>query len=267
MRFYLAVPVVALAAALVGCGGSDSSRPAGSPPGTYVGPTAPLGGSTAHSFITFGAGGTPTAYGVAFPEAALSSLPPSAFNEPHSYFFEMPPQASVTPINHIELRWWAHGHDPVDLFTTAAHIDFLFFLLSPAERDRITATGDDLARALRVPRADRIPIGFSTIPNVDASYAEPRFGTTYFDVPRFSPVLNGEEAFTRVLFYGFYNGTVSFLEVPITGPVMGSKQEIADPATLPKTVDRHGYWPRSYHFRFNPATSEYAFSFEDLTLK
>src|SRR5688500_18783726 len=136
MRFHLAVLVAAATAVAVGCGGGGGpSRPAGSAPGTYLGPPAPFGSGTARSFITFEEGGRPTACGVLVPESAINTLPSGVFNEEISYFFNMPPEASVTPVNHVELRYWPMGHAPVQLFTTAAHVDFLFFTLSPDERD------------------------------------------------------------------------------------------------------------------------------------
>lgn len=244
---------------LLGCGGSGGSLPKQTP-GTYLGPPVTVGNGTARAYVEIGSDGYPTAAGAVLTETALTGLPTA---EKTLFELPMPPEAVATVFNHIELRYWSGGHDPLDLFAVE-HFDFIPFLITPQERQSITGRGEDLARVLKVPSSDRIPLGFAPIPDVDEFYAEPGYGTRYFDVANFTPVINKEVPYTTTLFYGYYNGEVNFLEIPLTLPYILSKPTAVNAIPLPKRVPRSGFYPTRYGVRYNPTTKEYRFALEGM---
>jgi len=174
--------------------------------------------------------------------------------------------AELAPLDHIEYRYWTHGHDPTDILGKE-HFDIIPFLMTQEQRDQITAVGADKRRAIKVPRAECIPLGFIQIPEVDEFFAEPRYGTRYFDLVNFSPILNREEIITTTLFYGYYNGRMNFWEIPVTFDYLRTKPNEFYPIRLPRTVPKPGYYPTRYRFRFNTSTSEYVFALEGLVYR
>lgn len=248
--------------ALTGCGGGGVRLPVGTP-GTFRSAPVPMGNGTATTLVTVDANGLPTAVGITLTEAALTGLPPAVKT---LFEFPLPPQASTTAFNHIELRYWSHGHDPADLFEVQ-HFDFIPFMITPQERDQITAAGEDLAKVLKAPSVESIPLGFAPIPPVDEFYAEPRYGTRYFDVATFTPVLNHEQPYTTTLFYGYYNGQADFLEIPLTFPYIQATQDASFPIPLPRSVPKSAYYPTRYRIHFDATTREYTFSLEGMVAR
>jgi hypothetical protein len=147
------------------------------------------------------------------------------------------------------------------------HFDIIPFLMTQAQRDQITAVGPDKRRAIRVPRAECIPIGFIQIPEVDEFFAEPRYGTRYFDLISFTPILNREEVITYTLFTGYYNGRQNFWEIPVTFDFLRTKPDVFSPIRLPREVPRRGYYPTRFRFRFNTSNTEYLFALEGLVYR
>lgn len=248
---------------LSGCGGGSSSVDPLGLSGTYQSAPMIVGGGSARSFIQYDLAGKPSSIGVRLTEAALSGLPKTTKT---LFQIPLPKEANLTPFNHIEFRYWNHGHDPAGLFEVE-HFDIIPFLMTQGERDQITATGDDLARVLRTPEADAFPIGYAQIPNVDEFYAEARYGTRFFDVVNFTPVLNHEKAYTTTLFYGYYDGQLNFFEIPVTFPFWKQKQNTTFAFPLPKRVPKSGYYPTAYRISFDTATKEYVFAMEGLIWK
>lgn len=246
-------------------GGCGPSEPGTAKDGsrTFVGEWQPVGNGAAQSFVTHGADGTPSAVGVTLTEDALTGLPP----EKKSLFeLTLPPEARETVFDHTELRYWSHGHAPDDLFAIE-HFDFIPFLISQGERDGITTVGDDLERVLRVPDPAKIPAGFAQIPPVDEFYAEPRYGTRYFDVEHFLPVVTKEEPYTTTLFCGYYDARLTFFEIPLTFPYLQSHPDVSFPITLPDSVDKHGYYPTQYSVRHDASAKTYTLSLESMVYR
>jgi hypothetical protein len=220
-----------------------------------------MGNGTIRSYILYGADGKPTEVGAVFSAAALTGLPDAVKT---LFEVDMPAQAAVTPFNHIEFRYWPNGHDPDGLFDKR-HFDVIPFMMTQQERDAITATGADYARVVKVPPLDAIPIGYAQIPNVDQFYAEPRYGTRYFDVAGFTPVLNHQQPYTTTLFYGLYDGKVNFFEIPVTFALLAQQGDTTYNFPLPKSVPKPGfYYPTRYRVKYNAATQEYTFAMEGL---
>lgn len=259
-RWYGAV-VLGVMVAVVGggCGGAEPGTGTGAPV-TYKGEEKPVGGGSGYSFVTLGADGVPTVVGITVTEEALTGLPPE---EKKLFQFALPPEARMTVFDHIELRYWSHGHDPQELFAIE-HFDVIPFMISQDERDKITAVGEDLEHVLRVPEPDKLPVGHAQIPPVDEFYAEPRYGTRYFDVENFLPVVMHEKPYTTTLFFGYYDAKVTFFEIPLTFPYLESHPDVSFPIVLPAAVDRHGYYPTQFSVRYDPDAKTYTLSLESM---
>jgi hypothetical protein len=259
-RRRLAVLVTGLVLAVAA--GSAAAATRRGQPGTFYGEPVVLGGGTGRTYITIGTDGIPLSYGAVFTESALSGYPADVHKLLH--YLPMPVEAvPLTPLDHIEFRYWVHGHDPTDILGKE-HFDVIPFLMNQEQRDQITAVGADKWRAIRVPRAECIPLGFIQIPEVDEFFAEPRYGTRYFDLVSFAPILNREEIITTTLFYGFYNGRMNFWEIPVTFDYLRTKSSEFFPIRLPRSVPKRGYYPTRYRFAFSVVTSEYRFALEGL---
>jgi hypothetical protein len=223
--------------------------------GTFIGDNRPLGNGTIRSWVTLDKNGDPTAIGVTFSEAALSGLPAK---EPDTeYLLSLPPQASATAFNHIGLDWNVKGHQPTGVYDVP-HFDFHFYTITPQERDRITAQGDDLARVNRQPSAEYMPAGYVLVPDS----AVPRMGS-HLANPR-SGELHGQP-FTKTFLFGSYDGHIIFYEPMITRSFLESKANITEFINLPARYSKSGYYPTKYSVKYDPKNKEYTVSLEGMT--
>ena len=60
------------------------------------------------------------------------------------YLLMLPPQAIKTAFDHISLDWNAKGHPPMGVYYKS-HFDVHFYTITLEAREKITATGADLA--------------------------------------------------------------------------------------------------------------------------
>lgn len=225
--------------------------------GTFLGDSRPLGNGAVRSWVTLDSSGHPSAIGVTFSEAALAGLPVSA--EGTEYLLPLPPQAQGTVFDHIGLDWNANGHPPEGIYNVP-HFDFHFYTITPQERDRITAQGDDLARSNRKPDAEYMPSDYVMIPDS----AVPRMGS-HLANPQ-SRELHGH-AFTRTFLFGSYDGQVIFYEPMIARSFLESKQSFTEYIKLPARYAKPGYYPTKYSVRYDPKSKEYTVSLEGMTLR
>jgi len=228
-----------------------SSRPGG----RFFFGSVLLGQGIVQPFTDVNQDGNPTAFGLRMTEAALRTLPAV----PVTFILDLPPQASATAFTHIEVRYWPHGHNPPGLFDQE-HFDFIPFIITRQEREQITAVGEDLDRVLKQPSADAVPPGFVQIPNVDEFFAEPRFGTRFFNPNSAIPL----SPFTRAMFLGYYNGMLDFLEFAVAKAQLDAKVHITDPIPLPPTVAKPGYYPTQFEVFFDNSQQQYEIKFDNL---
>jgi hypothetical protein len=232
-----------------------------SKPTIFAGETKPVGNGTARSWVTTDKDGKPTAIGVTFSEAALSGLPPSLtpgliWTE---FLLPLPPEASATGFNHIGLNWNPKGHDPEGVYNVP-HFDFHFYLISPAERERITTRGDDLDRVRKPLPAEFVPEGYVLAPGSE----EPGMGLHW--VEPHSHEFHGK-AFTHTFIYGSYNGRMIFLEPMMTKAFLETRLDITVPIKLPAKYQKPGYYPTRYSVRYDPESGEFTVAIEGLTLR
>lgn len=227
-----------------------------------VGETKTLGAGQARSWVRLDRDGNPTAVGVTFSETALEGLPkePPPGEEGIGITFALPPQASKTAFKHIWLNYNPHGHPPEKIYDVA-HFDFHFYMISDAEREAITATGEGLVKGNKQPAAEFIPAGYVSVPNS----VVPRMGSHW--VNPLGRELNGQP-FTTTFLFGSYDGRLIFAEPMITKSFLETKTNVTELIKLPKSYERRGaYYPTKYTIRYDAATKEYTVALEGMTLR
>lgn len=192
---------------------------------------------TARSWVTLDARGRPAVLGVELADQALTGLPECD----EEYVVPIPAGAAVPPFNHITLDWNPHGHIPQHIYDVP-HFDFHFYMMSQAERAKVTATGEDTARVRKQPPADAVPEGYVYAAGGD----EPAMGAHWVD-PK-SPEFHGRP-FTHTLIYGFYNGRMTFVEPMVTLPFLRTKPSVTASIPQPKVYPKRGYYPTRYRIR------------------
>lgn len=247
---------VVAATLLLAC--AEPGRP-GSRAGTYDGPAQAIVGGTGQAFVRLDASGLPTAIGVRLSEAALAGLPtqPPPGADGWEYVLTLPKEAERSGYNHIGIDWNPKGHIPPGVYDVP-HFDFHFYLISPGQRNRITATGADLAKVRRAPAPGFMPEGYVLPEGTEV----PRMGAHAIDPA--APEFN-KQPFTRTFVYGFYDGQVVFLEPMMTKAFLETKPNAIAQVRLPKRFALPAYYPASYRVKYDAARREYVISLENLT--
>lgn len=254
-RFFTSL-VTATMVLLFGCA---STAPHEIKAGTYLGPQTAVGGGEAHSFVTIDEHGKPTAIGVRMSEGALTKLPAThPYDTPGVEFrVDLPKEAAIAGYDHVTVNWNPQGHIPHGVYDSP-HFDFHFYMITPAERYNITLEGDDRARAQKQPSPEFMPEGYI----LPEGTAEPRMGA--HAVNPGAPEFN-HQPFTKTFIYGFYDGQMIFLEPMVSQAFLQSKPDTTANINLPKSYQRHAYYPTRYHVGYDPAKSEFVVAIEGLT--
>lgn len=229
---------------------------------TLLGDVVPFGSGTARSWVKVDGNGTPSAVGITLTEAALNGLPADV--TPGliwmvEYILSLPEEAQMLPFNHIGVNWNPKGHMPSGVYNVP-HFDFHFYTISPEERSKITARGDDLEKCRQAPEAEHIPEGFIFAPESE----EPGMGGHWADPT--SHEFHGHD-FTSTFIYGTHEGKVIFWEPMITKAYLESKPDATVPLKVPKQYASTGYYPTSYSIRYDPKRKEYTVALEAMTLR
>ena len=227
--------------------------------GTYDGPPQDMGGGRAYTFVTLDAGGKPTTIGIRMSEAALSGLPaePSPGMDAVEYVLPFPKEAKSAGYTHVGLDWNPKGHVPPGVYD-APHFDFHFYLISAEQREKITAKGDDIARARKAPAPEIMPEGYILPEGTEV----PRMGAHAIDPT--SPEFN-KQPFTKTFIYGFYDGSIAFLEPMVTKAFLETKPNVTEPVKLPRSYSRRAYYPTQYTVKYDESQREYVISLDGLT--
>lgn len=245
-----------VAGALLAC---TELRSPGSKAGTYDGPSLAMGEGAGRAFVTLDAGGAPVAIGLRLSEGALAGLPaePRRGGEAWEYVLSLPKEAAATGYDHIGIDWNPKGHVPPGIYDVP-HFDFHFYLIRPAQRDRITAVGEDLARLRQAPAPEFMPEGYVLPEGTEV----PRMGAHAIDPT--APEFN-KQPFTWAFIYGFYEGQVVFLEPMVTKAFLEAKPNVTDRIRLPQAFALPAYYPTRYRVAYDAATREYVIALENLS--
>lgn len=206
-----------------------------------------LGNGTVRTYIDLDEQSQPQTVGVIISAAALTGLP-SAETE---VLLTLPPQATVTALNHIALDWRPHGHDPGPIYGFS-HFDVHAYLIAPEEREAITAAGDDLAKAYQPPAPDLLPAGYVMAPDS----AEPRMGSHWVD-PTSDEFQGDPHGFSHALIYGFYNGNMAFIEPMVSLDFLSSYEEFEGEFAVPQRYPSDGLYPTQYRITYSADTQEH----------
>lgn len=238
--------------------GCAEVRNPGPAAGTYDGPSRDVGGGRAHTFVTLDAGGRPTAIGIRMSETVLSGLPAELPRDADTweYVLSLPKEAEISGYSHVGIDWNPMGHIPPGVYDKP-HFDFHFYMITPEQREKITAKGEDLARAHKAPAPEFMPEGYILPEGTEM----PRMGA--HAVNPASPEFN-KLPFTKTFIYGFYDGSMAFLEPMVTRAFLETKPNVTDPVRLPKAYSRHAYYPTRYSVKYDGAQREYVISLEGL---
>ncbi len=133
------------------------------------------------------------------------------------------------------------------------HFDFHFYLLTPGQRQAITAEGADLARNYQQPDSALIPAGYVLAPDS----AEARQGSHWID-PKAAEFQGQPHGFDQTFIYGFYEGKLSFLEPMISKAFLESHANLRQPIHRPARYSKPGLYPSQYQVSYDPQTREYS---------
>lgn len=222
---------------------------------TFKGESKSIGDGIVYSWVTLDAEGNPSAIGINFTELALSGLPEGEIVE---YILPLPEEASATAYDHIGIDWNPEGHEPQGIYDSA-HFDVHFYMIGQKERDRITATEEDMANLEKEPEPEFIPEGYVSTPG-----GVPRMGAHWIDPT--SPEFSGQP-FGETFIYGFYDGEMVFVEPMVTIDFLETKPELTSPLKLPESYPTNAYYPTSYSIRYNEKSKEYTVALEGMTLR
>ena len=212
-----------------------------------------VGTGSAYTWLLDDGFGNPLAIGINMTEAAFAGLPA----EDAEYLLPLPRQAQTTAFKHVVLNWNVHGHIPPGIYDVP-HFDFHFYIITPAQRALITATGDDLARATIMPAPAAIPTGYIG----PEGTTEPRMGWHWIDPT--SPEFHGLP-FTQTFIYGFYNGQMAFIEPMVTSAFLATHPFVSRAIALPGAYPTSGYYPTGYAISYDVRQQETSISLWGMT--
>lgn len=226
----------------------------------FIGEAQLIGNGAAWTWVERDAKGAPVRMGITFTEKALSGLPaelPSTGLKDWEHRLPLPAQADVAPFTHVTMNWNPHGHIPPGVYDVP-HFDFHFYIIDPAEREKITCKGEDKEKCFRKPDARYLPADYTLPPGTEF----PKMGVHWIDPS--SPEFN-KQPFSMTFIYGSYDGQLAFFEPMVAKDYLETKPDNSAAVKSPAEYQKHGRYPAAYSLRYDPARKEYTIAFEGLT--
>ena len=218
---------------------------------TFYGPQVQIGDGKARSWIRITHSGKPEEIGIEMTLGALTMLPMedhTAWNLPLHQKAK-----DITPFDHINVNWNAHGHPP-PMFFSAPHFDFHFYMISVEERMSIPAWSPATdAMFNNYPPPGYMPVNYGTAPGADG--AEAAMGKHWLPPPpTFLP-------FTKVMILGTYDGHFTFIEPMVTLSHLQSKANSSQPYSQPALFEHTGkYYPSIMNIYFEDGKHQVSLS-------
>ncbi|MBC7743528.1 MAG: DUF5602 domain-containing protein [Flavobacterium sp.] len=205
---------------------------------------------TIQSFVTMDSENKPMSLGVRFSESILTNLPSDPMKNVKEAVLKIPKEAKDVGIDHIELGWNPQGHEPDPIYTLP-HFDLHFYKVSSSEQASV------------VPGPDLVTVMSKYIPTdyISGVIAVPNMGVHYVDLT--SPEFTGSQ-FDKTFIYGFYKGSMTFLEPMFTRTFLQTKPNITIPIKQPASFQKAGYYPTSYRISHNAGNNEYVVALDGL---
>lgn len=253
-----AVLAVIMITSLQGCAGYSKTGPKA---GTYYGSSRDMGDGYAKTFVNIDADGKPTAIGIRISEDALTDLPAETPGDADGweYVLSLPEEAALSGYDHVVVDWNPKGHIPPGIYDMP-HFDFHFYMISQEQRDKITAKGDDLPKAHKAPAPEFMPEGYILPEGTEVA----RMGAHAIDPT--SPEFN-KQPFTKTFIYGFYDGSMVFLEPMASKAFLDTKPDTTNPVKPPRSYSRHAFYPQYYSIKYSTEGREYIISLDSLTFR
>lgn len=234
-RTLRAVLVAAAALASATTVADGAARAAGGAEETvHEGPAVAVGNGSARVVVTTTAAGAPRSVSVVLTAAALEGLP----GGDTAYVLALPESAPAAGYDHVLLDWTPGGHPPAGVYTVP-HFDVHFYMITAAERERITFAGPGGADAARVTDAALVPEGHVLPPDA----AVERMGAHAFDPA--GPEFRGQP-FTHTFVHGYYRGRPTFFEPMVTLAHLAGGEDVTMPVAAPAEVASPGFYPTAY---------------------
>lgn len=201
------------------------------PPATREldGPAVTVGNGSAHTFVLEESDGA-SSIGIALTASALDGLPTTDTE----WKLPLPSGVTAPPWDHATLDWNAQGHPPAVYETP--HFDFHFYAI------------DATAQAAIQGGPDTVTVPAANVPQDYASgvMAVPDMGVHWVDT--LSAEFQGQP-FDHTLIYGFYRGSMVFIEPMVTRAFLASRPDVSSPVKQPAAFARSGRYPTAYSVR------------------
>ena len=239
----------------------------------FYGEPEPLVKGSVRSFVALDDNGNPTEIGATFPKETLSL--PTGDTEPDiATELSLPPEASSTAFNHMELLYRPNDYSGlVPKGIGVPRFSLNFFLISPSERalicphpDKIgtlpVCTASEEAPALKTPQPGTVPLGILQT----LGGAEPGYGSRYRD-PDTTTLLDSGQPFTSTYYYAFFDGKLTDIDFSSSIAFLSTQPNVTLPIKLPTSYSKSGYYPTEYNITYDAASQEYSMAFGGLTYR
>ncbi len=238
----------------------------------FYGEPEPLGKGSVRSFVVLDDNGNPSDIGATFSKETLSL--PTGDTEPDiATELSLPPEASSTAFNHMELIYRPNNYSGlVPKGIGIPRFSLNFFLISPSERalicphpDKIgtlpVCTASEEAPALKTPEPGTVPSGILQT----LGGAEPGYGSRYRDPDTSTLVVSGQQPFTSTYYYAFFDGKLTDIDFTSSIAFLATQPNVTVPIKLPTSYFKSGYYPTEYSITYDAASQEYSMAFGGLT--
>jgi Secretion system C-terminal sorting domain len=202
----------------------------------FRGDSVALGGGMVYSWIQVDGIGVTEAIGITMTESVLSNLP----SAPGEFSLNLPVVASDSLFTHVLFDWNPQGHEPPGVYNLP-HFDVHFYIVSVAEREAIVAGYDTFTVQNQFIPPDYLPI-------TNPPFAVPKMGTHWIDT--LSAEWQGG-IFTRTFVYGYYHGSMYFIEPMITVDHLQTHPIEILEVKQPEAYQKEGYYPTNYSIEYD----------------
>lgn len=230
---------------------SDSSSMMNSKASLYYGEMKAFGSDSIKSWVKTDDNGNPASIGVSFKNAAFASLE----KDSEMMTMLMLPQTTgmsmmmAMPFDHVEVDWVPNG-DPVPPYNKA-HLDCHFFTMSMSDQMGMMGGRDTTNMNMMY-----LPSGYMM-----DSVSEEGMGVHCMDTT--SKEFHGQP-FDHSFVYGFYHGNMAFMETMCAKSFLDTKVNFTTDVKQPQAFKMPGYYPMKYSISYDPATTIYSISIDNL---
>ncbi len=218
----------------------------------FPGESKSFGSGVVTSIIESDENDTPLAVGVVFTSAALTNSDTAN----SSVKLRMPQTVASTQFDHIEVEWKPGGQSPAGIYDVP-RFSFLFFIISEAERNKISGVGIDSVKMYLQPDPKFIPEDYKLLPLSGSA----KKGTMFYDST--AKEFNGG-IFDKTLIYRYYNGKLIALEIMIAKSFFETHRTFIGNVKQPEKFQLPGFYPLKYNIKFTGSQNKFTVSLINL---